>query len=210
VGELLVAQTGSGPQHYLLFEDGLAPISELQKDIVVGESGARTSTISVAEANAARKSTQLPAAEGDSQPPRQAPTLTQLASADLVCAQSRDARSDPTVFVGATVTGIESGMPTGSGSASGTSVADRVVVPPGQVALVRAMVSASATTGAYNLVTDLGVRYPISSVNTLQLLGYRPDQALDLPAGLVSRIPSGPTLDPVAARQPVNVGSGAR
>ncbi|MGH3683333.1 MAG: type VII secretion protein EccB, partial [Natronosporangium sp.] len=31
IGDVLVAETGSGPQHYLVFDDGLAPITELQK-----------------------------------------------------------------------------------------------------------------------------------------------------------------------------------
>ena len=37
IGEVLVAQTGSGPQHYLVLDDGLAPITELQRRILRAE-----------------------------------------------------------------------------------------------------------------------------------------------------------------------------
>jgi hypothetical protein len=53
------------------------------------------------------------------------------------------------------------------------------------------------------VVTDLGIKYPVSSPQVLQMLGYPPEQAVDVPASLVARIPSGPTLDPDAATRPV-------
>jgi hypothetical protein len=42
----------------------------------------------------------------------------------------------------------------------------------------------------------------------LPLLGYAPDQATDVPASLVNRIPRGPTLDPVEATKPAVLTAG--
>jgi hypothetical protein len=43
----------------------------------------------------------------------------------------------------------------------------------------------------------------------LQALGYRPEQAVDIPASLASRIPAGPVLDPAAATVPAFAGGPA-
>jgi hypothetical protein len=66
------------------------------------------------------------------------------------------------------------------------------------------MPSATATAGAYSLVTDLGMRYPVPSDQALLALGFPPPRAVDMPSALVNRIPPGPTLDPDAARLPVD------
>lgn len=58
------------------------------------------------------------------------------------------------------------------------------------------------TPGTYNVVTDLGIRYPVPSGEALQMLGYAPDQAVEIPAALVARISQGPPLDPATAIQP--------
>jgi hypothetical protein len=109
------------------------------------------------------------------------------------------------VQVGGTVAGLDSAQPTGSASAERTSLADRVLVPSGRVVTLRALASPSATSGPYYVVTDLGIKYPVSSGRVLQTLGYAPEQAVDVPASLVARIPSGPTLDPEAATKPAAI-----
>ena len=48
----------------------------------------------------------------------------------------------------------------------------------------------------------LGIRYPIPSVDVVAMLGYRPNEAVAMPARLVGRLPVGPTLDPLAAVLP--------
>jgi hypothetical protein len=87
-------------------------------------------------------------------------------------------------------------------------LADRVVVPGGHIAVIRAVDSPSSATGAYYLVTDLGIRYPVPSDAALQMLGYLPTDAVAVLADLVLRIPAGPALDPAAAVQPASA-SGA-
>ena len=80
-------------------------------------------------------------------------------------------------------------------------LADQILVPPGSVAVVRAGPT------AYYLVTDLGFRYAVPSDTVLQILGYDPAQAVDVPANLLTRVPPGPALDPAAAVQPAGPGA---
>jgi type VII secretion protein EccB len=208
VGDLLAAQTGAATLYYLVFDDGLAEISELQKAVYLGEGGAaaRPVDVSVADASKAKRSNALAAVDADVRPPPKPPALAQPAAAtEPVCAASRDARADPVVSVGGSLAGAGPGTPTVSVSGAGASLADRVVVPAGRVAVVRAMASPGAADGAYSLVTDVGVRYPVVSVGALTALGYLAGDAVDMPASLVNRVPAGPTLDPDAARRPVDL-----
>jgi ESX secretion system ATPase EccB len=200
VGDLLVATLPTGAaQYFLIFEDGLAPISELQRDVYVGQTGAQPITVPLRDATGTRKSTHLVPANGDLQPPDSPPKLAPLTSAtDAVCTETgADGRTG--VWLGGSLSGLPAGTPTASSTASGTPLADRVVVPSGHVAVLRVLASPSATFGSYSLVTDLGIRYPVVSDAALAMLGYQRSDSVDLPANLADLIPTGPTLDPAAA-----------
>jgi hypothetical protein len=82
----------------------------------------------------------------------------------------------------------------------GTVLADRVIVPPGGAAVVEALASERAPSGALNLVTDQGVRYPVPSREVLDWLGYAGVKPQKLLGSLVARIPQGPALDPERAK----------
>ncbi|MEV4499432.1 type VII secretion protein EccB, partial [Micromonospora arborensis] len=82
----------------------------------------------------------------------------------------------------------------------GAVLADHVVVEPGRGAVVEAAAAPGATGGAVSVVTDLGRRYVLADREVLAMLGYRDVRPLRLPAGLVSLVPAGATLDPAAAR----------
>lgn len=77
-----------------------------------------------------------------------------------------------------------------------------VVVPRGSGALVEASPAPDAPpgSGTLSLVTDAGLRYPLASPDLLAPLGYRGVTPVRVPAGLVALVPSGPALDPAAAR----------
>jgi hypothetical protein len=49
-------------------------------------------------------------------------------------------------------------------------------------------------------VTDLGIKYPLASVDVLPALGYSDDQPAPVSSTLLALIPTGPTMDPTAAR----------
>jgi type VII secretion protein EccB len=206
-GDLLSVQLPSGKQFFVVFADGLAAITELQKDVYVGQTAAREIGISVQESNNTPKSTRLAPASGDIQPPTSPPTLFQPASSqDPVCTRTDDPQQDrPSVLVGGTVPGT--GTQTTQSSASGTLLANRVVVPAGQAALIQIIASPTAASGAYNVVTDVGVRYPVVSVEALAMLGYAADKAVRVPAEFANLVPAGPTLDPEVATRAINLTS---
>ncbi|MFI6761342.1 type VII secretion protein EccB [Micromonospora sp. NPDC050417] len=206
IGDVLSTETGSGTQFHLVFGDGLAPITALQRDILRAASPVEAIPVSISEANAAPRSGQLQAPAGDVQPPTATPTLTQPSGADALCAVTRDATAAPTVQVGGRLLGLATAVPTTAVSADGVPLADLVLVPPGRVTTVRVLGSPSAQAGPYYVITDLGIKYPVPQAAVLPMLGYQPAQAVDVPASLVSRIPTGPTLDPAAALQPAATG----
>jgi hypothetical protein len=94
--------------------------------------------------------------------------------------------------------------PAGGAGAGGALLADRIVVPPGHGALVEAVASPTATGGALCLVTDVARRYPLAGAEVAPALGYAAGAAVRVPSALVSMLPSGPVLDPAAARLPAS------
>ena len=201
IGDLVFDRVGTGPQNYLVLGDGLAPITTLQKDILAGQFSVTPKEISAAVVNQTPKSARLTEnGPAGVVAPKETPQLAQLSSeSGAVCAESRDARSAPKVRVNAKFPSLGPGLRTGSVTRTGTSLADLVAVPAGEVAVVRAMASPTAQTGAYSVVTDIGIRYAVPSPEVLALLGYTTGDAVDLPASLVNRVPPGPTLSPLDA-----------
>jgi type VII secretion protein EccB len=204
VGELMAAQTATEQQFYVVMSDGLAPITELQKAIYTGQVNAEPVQISVFEANNTRKSTKLEIPAGNEPPPARPPKLVTAAATDSACAEFRDARGEPALSVVSGGRELTAGIPTSGALQSGTSLADRISIPSGKVALVRALPSPTAVTGAANIVTDTGLRYPVPTDQALRALALPVTKVVDMPAGLVNRIPPGPTLDADAARRPVD------
>jgi type VII secretion protein EccB len=206
IGDVLMAQNGTGKQYYLVYDDGLAALTELQFDLLRGKNPTEPTTIPLAVANDSPVSKQLSTPPPDVRPPDRPPSLPAqpTASTDPVCAQSTDPHAFPSVSVGGSLAAVGTGAPTASQSEQGAPLANSVALTPGRVAIVQAIASPTATTGAYYIVTDIGVRYPVASADVLKILGFQPEQAQDEPANFVSRIPTGPTLDPLAAVRPVN------
>jgi hypothetical protein len=200
----MAAQTATEQQFYVVMSDGLAPITELQKAIYTGQVNAEPVQISVFEANNTRKSTKLEIPAGNEPPPARPPKLVTAAATDSACAEFRDARGEPALSVVSGGRELTAGIPTSGALQSGTSLADRISIPSGKVALVRALPSPTAVTGAANIVTDTGLRYPVPTDQALRALALPVTKVVDMPAGLVNRIPPGPTLDADAARRPVD------
>jgi hypothetical protein len=77
---------------------------------------------------------------------------------------------------------------------------DRITVPLGGGALVRALAADGGTAGATTyLVTDTGTKYRVSSDSDLAALGYSASQAEALPSPMLSMLPTGPDLSAQAA-----------
>ncbi|MEV7225648.1 type VII secretion protein EccB [Polymorphospora sp. NPDC051019] len=201
VGDILVAQTGAGPQYYLVLGDGLAPITALQRAILNAESAGEPAPIAVSEATSAPQSDQLRRPSGGVQPPPAPPQLS-APGADQLCAVTGEPDGVPALTTGGELPGVRASIPTVGAAPDGSRLADRILVPSGRVAVVRVLGSPAS----YQVITDLGIRYPVVSDAALQMLGYPAAEAVAVPAALVSRIPQGPTLDPQAAIRPALTG----
>lgn len=197
VGTILVAQTQGGAREYgVVLVTGLAPISQVQADLLLSDPAGAGSARQISQAQFA----QAPVAAlgtGDGLPPT-TPALAHPVGGAAVCAAVPDG-APATLTVDAAVPAAAPASVTG---ATAAPVADRVVVPPGRGALVAAVASDTAPSGALCLVTDLGRRFPLPSAEVAQLLGYTATAAVRIPAALVAMLPEGPVLDPAAARQP--------
>jgi type VII secretion protein EccB len=199
VGDLVRAQTGTGDQYYVVLDDGLAPLNALQTAIYRGQISADATDIPVSETTSVPQSKQLEFPTGDDAPPTKPPALAQATAAQQLCAATAKAGGLPAITIGSSIDQAGEGVATPSTSDSGTALADRVVVPGGHLALVLAVESPDATTGAYYLVTDSGRRYAVTGDAALVALGYVPTDAVKVLSSLLLRIPAGPALDPAAA-----------
>jgi type VII secretion protein EccB len=84
--------------------------------------------------------------------------------------------------------------------AYGSPIADKAGVPPGRAILVVAQSFPTRTDGASYLVTDLGVRYPLST-DGVKALGFDAVTPVRQRDAAVSLFPTGPRLDPADAGQ---------
>ncbi|HKT03691.1 MAG TPA: type VII secretion protein EccB [Rugosimonospora sp.] len=206
VGDLVMTQTGTGTQYYIVFDDGLAPINELQTAIYKGQNSMQPTQITVAEQTKVPVSRKVQIPTGDTAPPAKAPTLMPISATQQLCAAIPRAGGLPAITSGGDIDQAGPGTATGSTSDSGSALADRVVVPGGHLAVVRAVETPDATVGPFYLVTDQGIRYAVTSEAALNLLGYQATDAVKVLSSLVLRIPAGPTLDPAAAIKVASTG----
>lgn len=192
VGDIVYHPLGGGRQYYLVLADELRPVTEFEVRILRGQYAVEPSEVPASAVNAAPVAT--PPSPTDTAPPTETPDL--VSKGAVLCAHTTEATAVPKVTVGGNTTALTDGIQTTGETSTGTTLADRVLVPPGSVAVVRV-----AETGSLTLVTDVGLRFPVPSAEVLTRLGYTVGNAVTMPAALVTRIPEGPTLDPTAAMQ---------
>jgi type VII secretion protein EccB len=206
-GELLVAQTASGPQYYVVQDDGLTAITAMQETILAAARADVPVTVDLSQVGSMpHSSRQNPTGPGTELPAR-VPDLAEVSATDTICAVTHSVQADQSVVVGGTVASMTHALPTPRASDDDVPLVDAVLIPPGHVEVVRVAGSPSDQTPNYAVITDAGIRYPVSSAQVLPTLGYSAQQAVDVPAELVNRIPLGPTLDPAAAMTPVQPGN---
>ena len=210
-GQVLVERTATFNQYFLVYDDGLAQLTSLQYQLVSGRT-TDTTPITPAAVTAARRSTRLATPDAKVAPPDSPPSLGQPKNqTDPACLQTSGdtapggSAGTVSVLVGGHMP-ADHGLNTTARSPAGTPYADRIVVPAGHAAVVRAMASPSATAGGLSIVTDQGLRFPVPDAQTLGLLGYSTSLSVNMPSEFVLRIPVGPTLDPVAAAAAATIG----
>ncbi len=209
IGQLFVLRTSGGRQYYLATAKRLQPISELQYDIErayqpmsAAYSGKAPTAIELSLLSVG-SSSPLPD-DADDASMRSRPEFAAPSGAgNPVCATFGPGQRDPSVAIDASLPTRDPVMVTPKRGPKGTALADRIIVQPGSAALVEAMPSSTAPAGTIVLVTDMGRAYPLAAPDLLDILGYGASKPVRLPAGLISRIPQGPGLNPSTATRPV-------
>lgn len=193
----LVRNSGGGRQYAVAVRDGLAGITELQASLLLARTGQGD-----AEPMTLGRFAELPevadlAPSGPAAPPPAPPRLATVDGGGL-CARVGDDAGVAELRVG--VRPPDSAAAPRSEATGGAVRADQVVVRPGGGAVVEAVAAPGATGGALSIVTDLGRRHVVADREVLAMLGYRDVRPTRLPAGVVSLVTAGTTLDPAAAR----------
>jgi type VII secretion protein EccB len=188
VGQVVVETVpGGGKQYAVALAEGLAAVSELQAALLLAGSG--TGQLELSPGDFAANLTAPPLTPtGPLAPPEKRPELAHPHAADRgLCATVGGARDTLAYDVP---------VPAAGPPSSGGPGADRVVVEPGRGAVV------SAVPGALSVVSETGIRYPVPGTDVLTMLGYSGVNPVRIPSSVVSLLPVGPALDPVAARTP--------
>jgi type VII secretion protein EccB len=205
-GTVLVGQVyevtvvgGRPPQYYVMLRSGLARISETQAALLDFEPSApKPSMLNPSQVSGHLSAATVP----DGGLPSVVPAVVRASSSAPLC-----------VVYGATGAGstmarqvvLGGRVPSGGTPTGRAADVDRVTLPPGAGALVGAAPGTGRAGGAisYFLVAG-GRRYALASQSVAAMLGYNlSTQAVQLPAGVVDLIPSGPALDPAEATRPV-------
>jgi type VII secretion protein EccB len=194
-GQVLAVDVGvNGKQFYLVLDNGLLPITALQRAVLNASFPAEPKNVPVTVVTGAPQL--KPSGNAEAQPPETPPALATVAAGTTACSVTRVAAKAPAITIGGAASGLSSAVPT-AGSSGGRALADAVGVPAGKFALVRVPGS-----GGYQVVTDLGVRHAVPDGDALGRLGYAETSATEVPTALVNAIPAGVTLDPAAAVRP--------
>ncbi|WP_231114799.1 type VII secretion protein EccB [Lentzea aerocolonigenes] len=204
-GQLLVAETSGGVQHYLAKTDGLLRISEFQYDIqrafaptaaAYGGGEATGIRLGLLAAAQAKVEPSAEPAAGDAPPRRPAFAPS---GRGAVCATYASGSPVPKLRVDPAMPGADPMTTTPQRTDGGMPLADRVTVPPGRAALVEVMPSAQSPAGTLAIVTDMGRLHVLKNAEVARTLGYDAAVPVRMPAALVARVPQGSPLEPEAA-----------
>lgn len=217
VGEVVrVERATGGVGFYLALEDGPQLVTPVVADVIrsVTGQGDTVRTVpptAVSGAPAPRVPLDIEAF------PEERPVVVGVAQAPGVCLDWRVADGVPVVRVDPVLAlPLPAGArpvpapPSSAGAAlPGTGVADEVFMPPGGgLAVGQSQFEGSAALGSLFLVTDQGIAYPVVDRAAMTALGLQ--TVTPAPPELVSLLPLGPTLDPVAARRFFDATLGSR
>jgi type VII secretion protein EccB len=208
VGTVLLAPTGGGPQHYLVLQDKVVPVSDFTARLLLNSPetellGQNGKALQIG----AQSFTPASAAESidaDHDWPRPAPTPIGDESRTTLCSVLLSVDPDD----GATEVATWAGGAYPATIAADTSTA---YVTPGSGLLYRQVQGEQATSGGVYLVTDTGLRYGVQATDAeadadgdqAQIrLGYGDITPVPVPAEWSELLPTGPQLNTDDAHQP--------
>ncbi|GGU60021.1 type VII secretion protein EccB [Streptomyces daghestanicus] len=188
VGEVFTtAADGTGPaQYYVLRDDGLAPVSQTEYQLLAAGSGQgagrQVTRADVAAAPGSEDRTLLHRLPDFLSGPVARP------GEETVCLRQRTKGSEVRTMLAWEEPPAGDPVPVGTG----------LLLTP----LPLPAAGAPATT---YLVTELGVKYPLADRDALTALGYSAGQVRPVPPAVLGQLPTGPTLSRQGALVPVPV-----
>jgi type VII secretion protein EccB len=201
IGDVVRVTNQTGDQTFgVILDSGFADLTPVQAGLLVA-AGAPERAMAAPAFVAAPKSPVSLKPTGDGAPPERVPAQYRPPSAGTLCASFA---SDQPAVLSVAAARPDPFEVRASPQPVGVT-AQWIAVPPGRGAVVEALASPGAPSGALAVVTDQGLRFPVPSREVLSSLGFGDVRPLRLPAGLVALVPSGPALDPAAAVQPALV-----
>ncbi len=217
VGQLftLSATTGAAGQSYVVRTDGLSPVSATGLALLLADPRTRlaypSSPVAPLPLTAAALATGPLSRDRSINPqhPPSPPMVTDVGAGRAPCVQvDLDAAKGPQARIAVGNAPAADDTPPALATRD-RRLADRVVVEPGAGLLMRDQAAPGVADGTLHLLTDTGVRYPLSSADVAGVLGYGGVAPMPVPAELLDLIPAGNLLDPVAARATVPAGQPA-
>ncbi|MGI8762158.1 MAG: type VII secretion protein EccB [Jatrophihabitantaceae bacterium] len=205
VGQLI--KVSDNGQLFVVLRDGIAPVNALQADLLQTLTLGRNrhlpqlSTTADVELGIAQSKSDVGALIAQfGGLPTAVPTVEPKAAQNGgLCAGFGTGGAPAILTVPASTLPATPGTTVEESVQSQRGIADQVQLRPGQAALVR---SADGSPTVF-VVAEPGKKYPAASVQVLSGFGYGNSNPLTLPGQLLSLIPTGPALDPDAARRPV-------
>ncbi|MBA9003172.1 type VII secretion protein EccB [Thermomonospora cellulosilytica] len=207
VGQLYSVVIGSNTNYYVQLADGIAPISEIEKELLRADPDSRRAygdlpvqegQLDPATINTTPKSVrQVTNPELAGRPPQ----IVSYSDRTPLCS----VYDDPSGNSGGRVT-LDGALPDPPQTVAAVGV-DQLVFPPGGAALVGAMSAPGKAAAIRNhyLVTE-GMRFALKDAETAGKLGYDVSRAVPVPTSLLNLIPEGPVLDPDAAARELSAG----
>lgn len=213
-----VTGVGTAAQYYAAYPDGLAAITATQADLLLGDPasraaypGASVSLIPLTEGDVsgAAKSAQQPALAAGlpSTPPQLLSTGGSNISVCSIFDDPTGASLDVSIRTRIISPAELAGTPAGTSPVGDTGgpIADQVVIAPGHGAVAQALPAPGVSTGTLFLITDLGVKFPLTSGNLLTSLGLGGVRPSLVPDGILQLLRTGPRLDRNDAAETVAV-----
>lgn len=184
---------------YVLTRDGLASLTPMQAQLLLADPalnaaypGSSPTPLKVSQAQvteAAPAPLPPPAGESLAAAPAQAPTLQSLPPGEQQLCARHLGGGGPDLAVGLS-------------ESTGAASTGTVRLAPGTGSLIAERPGTQNTGSMVYLVTDTGVRYPLSGLRAVEALGLAMAPVAQLPPELIAALPVGPTLDPADAAAP--------
>jgi type VII secretion protein EccB len=214
VGEILKADNTitNKIDYYLVRATGLEPVSQVQAGLALNDTAnaaaysdgvQQAQTVSVADAAAAP---QAPPGDDAAGYPAGVPSAVAANGDNAVVCATGDGKHPSQIAVSDAYPLPPGARTVPTGAPQGGTAADEVYLPPGTAALVTVHTDPGAQAPPQYLVTDAGMKYPLTDGSARSALGYGTIGPATLPPTALALLPTGPALDAGDAQKPIVIG----